>query len=106
MEKTFTYDGTKYTLTYTLDSVRRMENNGFILEEIETKPATAIPQLFAGALIAKHKYLTADKINELWKALPGKSKLITELIRMYSNTVQQVIDEPDDEKNAATEVNW
>lgn len=105
MEKTFTYNGTKYTLTYTLDSVRRMENNGFILEDIETKPATAIPQLFTGALIAKHKYLTADKINELWKALPGKDRLVPELIRMYSNTVQQVIDEPD-EKNAATEVDW
>lgn len=107
MEKTFTYGGTKYTLTYTLDSIRRMESNGFVFEDIQSKPATTIPLLFSGALIEKHRNLDADKIEEIYKALPKKDALVSALIKMYGKAISQITEEPDGKgKNAVTEVDW
>lgn len=105
MEKTFTYNGKTYTLTYTLDSVRKMDERGFVLDEVRTNPATAVPVLFSGALIEKHKNLKQTEIQEIYQALPKKDALISALIEMYTDTVSQLLDEPE-EGNAVTEISW
>lgn len=105
MEKTFTYNGKTYTLTYTLDSVRKMDERGFILDEVRTHPATAVPVLFSGALIEKHKDLKQPEMQEIYQALPKKDALISALIEMYTDTVSQLLDEPE-EGNAVTEISW
>lgn len=107
MEKTFVYNGNKYTLTYTLDIIRGMEASGFSLEELDTKRATNIPILFAGALMAKHKNLKEKEIETMYKAMPKKRELISMLRDMYVTTIKQLIEEPEEtEKNPVEEICW
>ena len=48
----FTYNNKEYVLEYTRKSVEAMEKKGFIASDIETKPVTILPALFAGAFLA------------------------------------------------------
>ena len=53
---TFTYNGKDYVLEYTRNTVRQMENNGFVTNDIDIKPMTVLPALFAGAFLAHHRH--------------------------------------------------
>lgn len=94
---TITYEDTKYTLTYTRRSVQQMETGGFVFDEIDTKPALRMPQLFHGAFLAKAPLVKAAKIEDIYKCLPNKDKLMFELSKMYQNTLASLLDEPDEE---------
>ena len=61
----FSYKGTDYTLEYTRRTVEQMEREGFVAEEIRTKPMTMLPTLFAGAFKAHHKFVKAEVIDEI-----------------------------------------
>lgn len=107
MEKKFTYNGKEYTMTYTLDIIRAMEANGFSIEKLEECPATNVPLLFAGALMAKQKRIPDSEIKEVYSALPNKRGLINMLKTMYMETVNQLIEEPEEQvKNQVTEICW
>lgn len=58
MAKTLTIkdpvSGESYTLEYTRKTVEIMEKQGFIAEDVDRKPMTMLPALFAGAFIARH----------------------------------------------------
>ena len=53
-----TYENKEYVLEYSRQSVRTMEAQGFVLNELETKPVTMIPMLYQGAFIKHHKGLS------------------------------------------------
>ena len=61
---TFTYNGKDYVLEYTRNTVRQMENNGFIANDIETKPMTVLPALFNGVQYAHY----GNTAKPVWKA--------------------------------------
>ena len=42
----FVYNGTEYTLEFTRKSVEQMEREGFVADDIHTKPMTTLPALF------------------------------------------------------------
>lgn len=102
-----TYDGTEYKLEFTRNSVREMEREGFVIDDIDRKPMTLLPQLFAGAFKAHHRWVKRDKIDEIYSHMPNKESLVGSLAEMYNEPILTLIEEPDDaEKNVSWTPNW
>lgn len=87
-----TYDNTVYTLEYSRQSVKTMESQGFVLDEVTTKPATRIPELFSGAFIKNHRGMKRNKIDAIFDDLDDKSGLMNALIEMYAETLGDLMD--------------
>ena len=99
----FNYDGIEYTLEFTRRTVEQMEREGFVAEEIETKPMLMLPTLFAGAFKAHHRFTKREVIDEIYSKMPKKAELISKLAEMYSEPIKALIDEPDESEG---NVNW
>lgn len=90
----FTYNGTEYTLEYTRRSVEQMEKEGFVAEDLKSKPLSTLPTLFAGAFKAHHRYVKREVIDEIYSKMTNKADLIGKLAEMYNEPIMALIDEP------------
>lgn len=96
----FEYNGKKYCLEYTPDTVKQMEAAGFSINDIDEKPATRIEQLWAGAFLANHRRGTSNTIIKgMYDKMKDKEKLIQKLVEMYNNTLEYLLPDEDDEGN-------
>ena len=102
---TFSFNGKDYTLEYTRSTVRQMENEGFVASDIETKPLTVLPALFAGAFLAHHRFEKKPVIDEIYSKLKDKQSLIERLAEMYNEPISSLLDEPE-EGNLEWTPNW
>lgn len=99
-----TYDKKEYILEYSRQSVKTMENQGFVLEELTTKPANMIPLLFAGAFIKNHSGKDGVKrkvVDEIYDSLDDKTALLEALMEMYADTLATLTD-----SNGSGNVTW
>lgn len=94
----------EYTLEYTRRVVESMEREGFRIDELGEKPMVLIPELFAGAFRAHHKFAKREIIDEIYKQTPNKDKLLETLIEMYNEPRNALMDEPEEE--AEKNVSW
>ena len=102
-----TYQDRKYCLEYTRKSVETMERNGFVASDIQSKPMTTLPALFAGAFLANHRYVKQDVIDAIFAKMPNKMDLIGKLAEMYNEPIMSLIDEPEDsEGNVSWTASW
>ena len=99
----FTYEGKDYTLEYTRRTIKQMEDEGFVARNIDDRPMTLLPALFAGAFKAHLRFVKQDVIEEIYSHLPNKDKLIEKLAEMYNEPIQSLMEEPED---AAKNVDW
>ena len=90
----FEYKGTKYTLEFTRRTVEQMEREGFVADDLKTKPVSMLPTLFAGAFKAHHKFVKPDVIDEIFSKMTNKADLIGKLAEMYNEPIMALIDEP------------
>ena len=90
----FKYNGTEYTLEFTRRTVEQMEKEGFVAEDLKTKPVSMLPTLFAGAFKAHHRFLKPDVIDEIFSKMTNKADLIGKLAEMYNEPIMALIDEP------------
>ena len=90
----FEYKGIKYTLEFTRRTVEQMEREGFVADDLKTKPVTMLPTLFAGAFKAHHRYVKPDVIDEIYSKMTNKADLIAKLAEMYNEPIMALIDEP------------
>ena len=90
----FEYNGIQYTLEYTRKSVEQMEREGFIADDIQSKPMTMLPTLFAGAFKAHHRWVKRELIDEIYSKMTNKADLIGKLAEMYNEPIMALIDEP------------
>ena len=103
----FTYQDKEYCLEYTRKSVTQMEKSGFIASEIETKPMTTLPTLFAGAFLANHRYVKQEVIDAIFSKMKNKGELIGKLAEMYNEPIMTLIDDPEeDEGNVDWTPSW
>lgn len=103
----FTYQNQEFCLEYTRRSVEIMEKKGFVASDIETKPVTILPALFAGAFLANHRYVKQDVIDEIYSKMTNKQELIGKLAEMYNEPIMALVDEPDEsEGNLGWTANW
>ena len=90
----FNYNGTEYTLEYTRRTVEQMEKEGFVADDLKTKPLSTLPTLFAGAFKAHHRYVKREVIDEIYSKMTNKADLIGKLAEMYNEPIMALIDEP------------
>ena len=88
----FTYDGKDYTLEYTRRTIKQMEDEGFVARNIDDKPMTLLPALFAGAFKAHHRFVKQDVIDEIYAHMPNKDKLIERPDEMYKEPIIALMD--------------
>ncbi len=99
----FTFEDKEYTLEYTRRSVAEMEKKGFIASNITDKPMTTLPDLFAGAFLAHHRFVKRDVIDNIYSKLTKKEDLIAKLAEMYNEPIMALVEEPEEDKG---NVNW
>jgi hypothetical protein len=103
----FTYQDKEYTLEFTRRSIETMEKKGFVVSEIETKPMTVLPALFAGAFLANHRYEKQDVIDKIYAKMTNKQELIGKLAEMYNEPIMALVDEPEEsEGNLDWTASW
>ena len=96
-----TYNKVEYTLEYNRQSVRMMESQGFVLDELTTKPMTMIPMLFQGAFMKNHR-IKRSLIDEIFEAIPDKTGLMEALMEMYADTLGTLTDTTSDNEGNVT----
>lgn len=97
--------GVTYTLEYTRKTVEQMEKQGFDIAEVEKKPMTMLPALFAGAFLAHHRFVKKDVIDGLFARMNRKDELISALGEMYSAPILTLLDEPEQETDGGN-LSW
>lgn len=98
---TMKYSGKEYALEYNRKSVRMMESQGFAAEELTKQPVTMIPLLFQGAFLKNHKGIKRDLIDEIYDGVADKSALIGALVELYTETLNTLIGDREDEGNVS-----
>ena len=90
----FKYNGVEYTLEFTRRTVEQMEREGFVADDIKTKPMTMLPTLFAGAFKAHHCLVKREVIDAIYEKMTDKAGLIAALAAMYNEPLLALLDEP------------
>ena len=106
---TVTYKNEKYMLGYTRLTAKAIESQGFVLDELTSKPNLMIPLLVHGAFMRHHRGIKQKLVEEIYENIINKSGtdaeegFISVLAEMYAETVSTLTDENAvDEGNAAT----
>lgn len=97
----FEYEGTQYTLEFNRNTVRTMENQGFRVDELGSRPMTMLPQLFQGAFLMHHRFLKKDVIDEIYAHMGDKDKLLEKLGELYNAPMEALFSDPEDGKGNA-----
>ena len=87
-----TYEKKDYILEYNRQSVKTMESQGFVLEELTAKPMTMIPLLFNGAFIKNHRGIKRSLMDEIFEEIGDKTALMEALMEMYAETLTSLTD--------------
>lgn len=104
---TVTYNKTEYVLGYNRNSVKQMEQQGFVLDQIAEKPMTMVPLLVYGAFTQYNKGIKRSLVDEIYEHIAdkvgdGDDGFIQALLEMYAETVNTLTDNnPVDEGNLA-----
>jgi hypothetical protein len=98
----FTYDGKDYCLEYTRKTVKQMEDRGFIASRIVEAPMSVLPELWAGAFLANHKYTDRKVIDEIYDKMKDRKALLATLSTMYNEPIEALMSDSKevDEGNA------
>lgn len=103
----FTYDDREYCLEFTRRSVEQMERQGFNASDLESKPMTVLPALFAGAFLANHRFIKKEVVDEIYSKMTNKGELIGKLAEMYNEPIMALVDEPEEnEGNVSWTASW
>lgn len=103
----FNYEGRDYTLEFTRKTVETMEHQGFIASDVNTKPVSTLPALFAGAFLANHRFVKPEVIDAIYAKMPNKGELIATLAEMYNEPIKTLLDEPEEsEGNLTWTTSW
>lgn len=100
---TLTYEDKEYTLEFTRRTIQQMESEGFVIQDVDRKPMSTLPVLFAGAFKAHHRYLKRDTIDKIFDQIRNKGDLIETLANMYAEPLSALVDEPEDDSG---NVDW
>ena len=90
------YEKKEYVLEYNRQSVKQMEGQGFVLDEIATKPMTMIPMLFSGAFIKNCRGTKRATIDAIYDGIADKTALMEALMEMYAETLSTLTDNNDE----------
>ena len=84
----FTYEGKDYCLEYTRKTVKQMEDRGVSPARFLDAPMTILPELFAGAFLANHKFTDRKVIDAIYDKMGDRKALIGTLSQMYNEPIE------------------
>jgi len=87
MKIEFEIENKKYTLEYSRDSIRKLEDRGYNFQELESKPITMMSVLFFGALLKHQPETNLEQSDELYKQVADDA-LMAELDNMFADCVK------------------
>lgn len=97
------YNGDEYTLEFNRRIAKRMQDNGFVIDE--NKSISMITELFKGAFQMHHKRIDPALVDEIWAAQRKKEDLLAQLVSMYAEPVASLMDEDEgDDENPTWKV--
>lgn len=103
----FSANGKEYILEYTRKTVEQMERSGFVASDINDKPVSTLPKLFAGAFMANHPYVSRNVVDSIFEKMGNRSELIGKLAEMYNEPIAAMVNEPEaDEGNVDWTASW
>ncbi len=102
---TFTYDGKDYCLEYTRQTVKKMEERGFVASRIADAPMTILPDLFAGAFLANHRFVDRKVIDAIYGLMTEKRELVETLAKMYNEPIEALMADGDEGNGIAWATN-
>lgn len=102
------YGKDKYTLEYNRRSIQRLEAEGLVITEIDSKPATMLPLLIGGAFYMHHSGIAAEKVEEIYGSVTDKEAFIEALAEMYAEPLQALLENAEEAegKNASWTKSW
>ena len=95
----FSYEGKDYCLEYTKRTVKQMEDRGFVVSRFLEAPMSTLPELFAGAFLANHKFTDRKVIDAIYEGLKDKKALIGTLTTMYNEPIEALMSDGENEGN-------
>ena len=95
-------NGKEYVLEYSKATIMHMERQGFVVEELSSKPVLMTTLLVYGAFAKNHANLKYDKIDEIYQNLKNKEDFLKKLMEMYNEQADELVDEG----NSDWEANW
>lgn len=99
----FTFEGKEYILEFTRKTVTEMERQGFVASDVETKPMSTLPALFAGAFRAHHRFIKQDTVDAIFDKITHREELLGKLAEMYNEPLMALMEEPEE---SAGNVEW
>lgn len=87
------YENKEYELEFNRQSVKTMEAQGFVLDELTSKPMTMIPMLFNGAFYKNCKGVKRSLIDEIFDSVGDKTAMMQTLMEMYAETLSALTDD-------------
>lgn len=100
----FDYEKEHYVLEYNREAIKYIEQQGFVIGEVETKPATMIELAFRGAFFKNHKDISINKVNEIFDNIGDKTSLSSNLMAMIGETYNTLLDK--NAKNSEKNITW
>lgn len=101
----FTADGRNYTLEFTRETVKQMEQKGFAPQKILEAPITYMPELFHGAFAEHHPHVTRKISDKIFYALKNREDLVNALVKMYNEPIKALTEDPDEGNGVEWEMN-
>ena len=83
-------NGERYELEYNLSAIVKMEEKGFDIQQMSTKPLSTVIGLIRGAFIMHHPTMTDEEIDEIVAKIGDNEKLIEELTKLYAKALNFV----------------
>lgn len=91
-ELTFEYKGKDYTLTYTIESLKRLEKSGFSFSNISDRLLTATEDLFCAAFNARHPDTPRKLREEIYREFDAEGDDGTSLTEILVTMANEVIE--------------
>lgn len=104
-ELSFTYEGSKYTLSFNRKTVQQLTRQGFRTDMITEQPAIGIPMLWKGAFLVHHRMIRDDLTDKIWESVVNKQELLGKLMEMYVEPINALISDSENEDDEK-KVNW
>lgn len=92
----FTFEGKDYILEFTRKTVTEMERQGFVASDVESKPMSTLPALFAGAFRAHHRFIKQDTVDAIFEKITHREELLGKLAEMYNEPLMALMEEPEE----------
>lgn len=83
----FVYNNTPYTLAFTRESIKQMEQTGFDFSQADSKPISSMENLFYGSFAVHHRGIKRRLVSEIWESLDNKGELVEKLAEMVEESL-------------------